>query len=219
MFEKNQATLELEQQWFLSDGSTATAEECKLWTIPMIAGTPASDAKQTDVSSNVQLLSGKCGSVSVPLASADGWIKLNYGQHAVVRVLYTPEMLSRLAQAVQSNALPPKDRAALLQDCFALAKANKLSVVEVIRLLASYSSESEYIVWAALDNTISGLDKVLREDDAIYANFQKAIAKIVHAPFAACGWESSNDGHLDKMKRGILIRLKVSNLLVLCCIS
>jgi hypothetical protein len=46
----------------------------------------------------------------VPLSSPDGWVKLNLGQHAPLRVSYPPELLRRLAAGVADKSLPATDR-------------------------------------------------------------------------------------------------------------
>ena len=51
------------------------------------------------------------------------WLKINAGQKALVRVSHSTEMTSRLSIALTDQTLPPVDRAALLLDAYALAKA------------------------------------------------------------------------------------------------
>ena len=51
------------------------------------------------------------------------WLKINAGQKALVRVSHSTEMTSRLSVALTDQTLPPVDRAALLLDSYALAKA------------------------------------------------------------------------------------------------
>ena len=62
---------------------------------------------------------------TIPLAGAGDWVKINTGQQALVRVAHSPEMMQRLQPALRSQALSPVDRAALLNDAYALAKVSE----------------------------------------------------------------------------------------------
>ena len=42
------------------------------------------------------------------LKNKDDWIKINAGQHTLMRVLYTPEMMKRLEAGVRDRTLAPE---------------------------------------------------------------------------------------------------------------
>jgi puromycin-sensitive aminopeptidase len=195
--------LELEQQWFLSDGTTLTDEEVlKIWTIPIITCT--SVGTQADMI----LVREKTATITVPLASADGWVKLNAGQEVPLRVKNSPEMLRRLAEGVKSKVLPPCDRAALLTDSYALVKAGHMEPEVLIKLLASYDKEDSFIVWQGLASVLGGLDAVLSDDEAMLECFLKFAKKIVVGLVPTVGWTPSlDDGHLTVLLRSIMIGL------------
>jgi len=46
----------------------------------------------------------------VELKNKDDWIKINAGQHTLMRVLYTPEMMKRLEGGVRDRTLTPEVR-------------------------------------------------------------------------------------------------------------
>lgn len=42
------------------------------------------------------------------LKNKDDWVKINAGQHTLMRVLYTPEMMKRLERGVRDRTLMPE---------------------------------------------------------------------------------------------------------------
>jgi aminopeptidase N len=139
-------TLELEQSWFLADGGSAEAgsdEENKLWTIPLMFATSA-------CVSDAVLMQGKKQTFTIPLSpGGEDWIKMNAGQEALVRIAHSPGMLARLLPAITSKSLAPIDRAAVILDTYAMAKAGVggVSVVRVVELLKAYTDEDNNTVW------------------------------------------------------------------------
>jgi puromycin-sensitive aminopeptidase len=194
---------ELTQKWFLSDGSELTAEEAeKKWTIPIMTCT--ADGTQSDMT----LMREKTATVTVPLSSPDGWVKLNAGQEVPMRILNTTEMLHRLSQGIKSKTLPPCDRAALLTDGYAFVKAGQMSPEELIKLIACYDKEDSYIVWQSLSAVLEGIESVVSDDERMSVNFNIFSEKIVVGLMPLVGWTSSkNDGHLAVLLRSIMINL------------
>ena len=112
----------LEQSRFLADGSVD--EEATVWSIPLLFATPGLVSEEAAImDQKVQTFAVRLdGSVSVE----NQWIKINAGQKALVRVAHSPEMTKRLISAMTRgglSVLSPVDRAALLLDGYALAKA------------------------------------------------------------------------------------------------
>ena len=195
--------LELEQQWFLSDGCELEPEEAeKKWTIPILTCT--ADGTQADMT----LMREKVATITIPLSSPDGWAKLNAGQEVPLRILYTPEMLTRLAEGIKSKALPACDRASLLTDSYAFVKAGRMEPAVLVELLSSYENEDSYIVWQGLASVLEGLDAVMSDDKAMRENYTKFARKIVVGLLPRVGWEpSAPDGHLTVLLRSVMISL------------
>jgi len=195
--------LELNQQWFLSDGSALTTEEAlKKWSIPILTCT--ADGTQADMT----LMREKTATITIPLASAGGWVKLNAGQEVPLRVLNSPEMLRRLAEGIKSKTLPPCDRAALLTDSYAFVKAGRMEPEALIKLIASYENEDSYIVWQGLAEVLGGLDTVMSDDEVMSECFIQFARKIVVGLVPTVGWTPSpDDGHLTVLLRSIMIGL------------
>jgi len=201
-WEDDKVTLELEQMWFLSDGSELTAEEAqKKWTIPIMTCTEEGTQADTVV------MREKTATITVPIGK-DGWVKLNAGQEVPMRVQATPTMLERLAKGIVSKTLPPCDRAGLLSDAYALVKAGSMKPEDLIKLVANYKTEESYIVWQSLADVITGLDSVMSDDEKMSTNFEKfARASVLHL-VETVGWSPSDkDEHLTTLLRGIMIGL------------
>ena len=200
-----EVVLELEQSWFLSDGSELDEEgKAKTWTIPILTCTESGEQEDMTL-----MREGKA-TVTVPVASG-GWVKLNAGQEVPMRVLPGPEMLKRLEQAVREKKLSAIDRAGLINDSYALVKAGRMSPESLIGLLKSYENEDAYIVWEGLADTLGGLDSVMADDEKMSSNFRAVAKKMVLALMDKVGWDSQeNDGHLSTLLRGIMVGL-VSN--------
>lgn len=191
-------TLELEQSWFLSDGSPLDDDGAKkLWTIPVMTCTSAG------VQDDMTLMRERVCTVTVQTTS---WVKLNALQQVPMRVLPGPEMLKRLSEGIRDKSLGPIDRAGVLNDAYALVKAGLMSPESLVELLASYRAEDNYVVWEALSGVLGGLDAVLSDDEAISANFKKFAKGFALGLIEQVGWDPKpDDGHLTTLLRGIAI--------------
>ena len=151
---EDSVTLELEQNWFLADGSGQEQKKGeeggdngtdKLWAIPLLF------ASSSCVSDAV-LMQGRTQSFTIPLDPSQGgqdWVKMNAGQEALLRVAHSPGMLARLLPAITSKTLPPVDRASVLLDTYAMAKAGLggVPVERVVELLRAFEDEDNNTVW------------------------------------------------------------------------
>ena len=199
----NEVTLELDQMWFLADGSELTEEESnKIWTIPIMTCTE--EGTQDDMT----FMREKTATITIPLSSKDGWVKLNAGQEVPMRVLPTPAMVDRLGEGIRNKKLSPCDRAGLLTDAYALVKAGHMQPETLIRLLSNYLEEDEYIVWQGIGDVLSGLDTITSDDEEMNANFKAFARTLVINLARKVGWESKKtDGHLSVLLRSIIIGL------------
>ena len=204
-WQDDKVVLELEQSWFLADGSECPADaKNKLWTIPILTCT------QEGTQADMVFMREKTATLTIPLgANKNGWVKLNAGQEVPMRVQCTEEMLKRLAQGIESKELAPADRVGVISDAYALVKANQLMKPEaLVTLLASYKNEDNCVVWQGLSDAIGGLELILSDDEALSEYF-KSFAKTLILPLVdLVGWESKEeDEHLMAILRGIMVGL------------
>lgn len=153
----------LRQARFLSDGSVDESVEgsAALWSIPLLFVTADS------TSSEAVTMDQKEQTFSIPISSssssttAPGWVKINAGQKALVRVSHSPEMITRLKASISSIA--PVDRAALLLDAYALAKAGLAPLETAVDILRALKGETTSIVWSAISGVLSGLNLLMEQ--------------------------------------------------------
>jgi aminopeptidase N len=156
----------LRQARFLSDGSSvdessSSSSAPALWSIPLLFVTADS------TSSEAVTMDQKEQTFSIPISSssssssAAGWVKINAGQKALVRVSHSPEMIARLKDSITSVA--PVDRAALLLDAYALAKAGLAPLETAVDILCALKGETTSIVWSAIAGVLSGLNLLMEQ--------------------------------------------------------
>jgi len=204
-----EAVLTLKQEWFLAEGGEVKEDEPKVWSIPLFIGKKDAkggelvmmDTPETEV--KVSLVNGQ-----------DDWIIINYGQYSLFRTAYSPDMLVKLQKAIcsQDPSLPAENRAALISDTYALVKAGKVDVVEVINLIHASAQDMSYVVWYRISQVLNSLDLFLQEcAPTVYRKFQQFAARISKSGFQKYGWNpSEDDGHLGKLARAIFINLQAT---------
>merc|ERR1719419_772786 len=123
-------------------------------------------------------------------------------------------MLVRLQEATfsQDNSLPAENRAAMIDDAYALVKAGKADVAGLINLMHACRRDTSYIVWHTISGVLKALDDLLEVSaPSVYKRFQRFAAKLSKAGFHKYGWiASEQDGHLDNLARAIFISLQAT---------
>mmetsp|Transcript_39333 Transcript_39333/g.117666 ORF Transcript_39333/g.117666 Transcript_39333/m.117666 type:complete len:889 (+) Transcript_39333:69-2735(+) len=200
--EAGDAEVEIEQCWFLADGSSEPGDEAKVWMTPVFIGSDKGQAPVEFMEPPAKKQKLSCAGC---LQGAT-WLKLNFGQHVPLRVLYPPSMLDRLAKNVCS--VPAEDRIGLLADSYALVKAGAMDTMQLVNLLQGFRSESNDKVWTELNAVLGGLDRVVRqglgaETSSAFIDFA---ARLVAPAFAQVGWDSADsDNDNKKMLRTTLV--------------
>jgi len=198
--------LSLAQSWFLASGEDPPEE--RVWSTPIFLRTRKEPSKPV-VMMNTQTME-----VEVSL-SADinaEFVLINQGMKTPMRVAYTADMRESLARAIRSGAIPSVDRVMLLMDAYALAQAGKLGMDEMLRFLANYCGEKEYVVWDALSQILLGLQKLLMGGGSVevYKWFMDFAEGFVWRGWQTAdpGWVARpSDGHRGGLLRGLLVKL------------
>jgi len=193
---EGQGTVEVEQSWFLADGSSESGDADKSWFTPVFMGSDTGTSPVVFMEPPQKKQRLDCSSC----AKSASWMKLNMGQHVPMRVLYPPTMLSRLA--TNMLALPVEDRIGVLSDAYALTKSGALDPMQLVRLLDGFRGETNDKVWSELNAALGGLDKIIRQ--GLSAETSKAFcafaSALVMPAFSQVGWEVA-EGDDDNKKK------------------
>jgi len=203
---ETEVRLTLEQSRFLSDGTEG--ETSDVWSIPLLF------ASEDSVSTQAVIMDKKVQTFAIPITAAPGtqpWIKINAGQKALARVAHSPEMVSRLQAAIKRGQVAPVDRAGLLLDSYALAKAGLAPLETVVEVLRAFENEESSIVWSAMAGVFNGL-YVLMESMAdgtpVFENFVAFGKTMVVKALEKVGWDAKGvESHTDKLLRASIIGL------------
>ncbi|KAF7351371.1 Aminopeptidase 1 [Mycena sanguinolenta] len=92
--------------------------------------------------------------------------KINSGSTGYYRVLYSPDRLKAIGAeaAKEASVFSVADRVGLVNDAFALAKADLLKMSDALCLSYDLRSEKEYHVWVAIASNLTGLVSIWWED-------------------------------------------------------
>eukprot|EP00928_Gymnodinium_smaydae_P013391 TRINITY_DN14887_c0_g2_i1.p1 TRINITY_DN14887_c0_g2~~TRINITY_DN14887_c0_g2_i1.p1 ORF type:complete len:888 (-),score=264.42 TRINITY_DN14887_c0_g2_i1:46-2709(-) len=194
--------LEIEQRWFLADGSNEPGDAEKQWMIPILAGSESGAEPVTFMEPGGGARKVKCANS----LKGKAWLKLNYGQHVPVRVLYPAGMLANLVKNM--SALPAEDRIGLLSDSFALCKAGSLEANALLSVLGGLAGEGNDKVWSEIGSVLAGLEKVVGQglDASTASSFKELAAHLVAPAFKSVGWDAAaSDDDNQKMLRSILV--------------
>ena len=136
-------------------------------------------------------------------------MKINTGQQALVRVAHSAEMARRLQPAIRNRTLSPVDRAALLSDAYALARAGTGPVESVVDILRVMDGEDANIAWSSMHSVLVGLYVQLEEMGgpplAAFAAFGK---RAVLTALQRVGWDPRpDDDHSALLLRSTVIGL------------
>jgi puromycin-sensitive aminopeptidase len=224
----NECCVELEQAWFLVDGTGDS--ESKLWNIPL------SITSSAEVSTGNSIQSKQISDIASEKSfrrvikfdtDSRGWIKINSGQAALVRVSHSEEMLSRiLVPGIVDKRLSPIDRAALLDDQYYLAVSGLAPLKSVLMLLSAYEFEDSSTVWKSLHPIVLGLHQAFNAVKSIRPGNTDAISahdafvslikqKLILPALQRVGW-FSRPGELDVDK---LMRQSIFALMEEFCFS
>ena len=196
----NKVTLELEQSFFISDGSALTEEEAAmLWTIPILTATE--DGTQAEM----MLMRQRKATLTV---AAKNWVKLNAGQEVPIRILPSPEMLKRLSAGIRGKKVTPIDRAGIINDAYALTKAGHMTPESLLELIVNYEDEDSYVVWEGLSCVLGGINTILSNNEELSVYFENFAKDCLSRLMEKIGWDAREmDGHHVTLLRGLMVNL------------
>eukprot|EP01064_Diplonema_japonicum_P017854 TRINITY_DN2623_c0_g1_i1.p1 TRINITY_DN2623_c0_g1~~TRINITY_DN2623_c0_g1_i1.p1 ORF type:complete len:877 (+),score=286.77 TRINITY_DN2623_c0_g1_i1:57-2687(+) len=191
---------DVEQKWYLADGSVMDGDSDKKWIVPLIFGTEEGAHPPQYMKEKKQ---------TIELETKSSWVKVNYGQHIPLRVQYPTSMLDELCKAVAT--LPAEDRIGLLSDAESLSKSGDLPLTDFVKVLNGYKGEMNDKVWSQLSLALSGLKSslyctTLKNKGEIKERVDKLIAKLIKPCVDSLGWDNrEGDSDNEKKLRSIVL--------------
>ncbi|GAF79639.1 unnamed protein product, partial [marine sediment metagenome] len=192
----------LSQSRFLSSGVELTEEEkAQVWTIPLsVLKTDGTVAGTIVLTEPRQILTLPC--------EAEEFLKLNAGYKTLARINYPDEVFEKIKESLLKGALSQKefvvDRAGLINDAYAFARAGKLDTTTVLSLLESFTGEKEYLVWLQITDTLLGISSILKENSE--DGFNSFSCRILENIVSDVGWDAKeNETFEDSLKRPVVL--------------
>lgn len=131
--------IQLSQERFLLTGDLSPAESEAVWWVPV----------NPVLLGSGQELSSKSLRVEFDLKKEVEMVKLNASQAGFFRVAYAPDIFANLLQDL--DTLTAGEKVCLIADTTALVRAGRTSVVELLQLLSSVRSETNYLLVDIVD--------------------------------------------------------------------
>ncbi|XP_071975412.1 glutamyl aminopeptidase [Engystomops pustulosus] len=141
-------------------------------------------------------------------SSADGFFKINNVHFGYFRVNYEIQNWNHLATLLETNhgVFTPGDRAGIIDDVFALARAERLDYGVSLNLTKYLEKEEDYLPWVRAISALSYLVDMLEDDNTIYPKFQEYLRKQVKPIADDLGWKDEGSD-VEKLLRSSVLSL------------
>ena len=190
----NGITIDLTQERFFAD--PAVDRTAQLWPVPLVFRYGTRDGTVKELR---YLLSTASGSVDLPGAT---WYFPNGGGAGFYRYAFDDRSIALLSEHLAE--LTPEERLSLIDDQWALARATKATVGQVLGLVAGLKGEDDLYVLRSLGEIISWL-----HHNALRPSTERAFRELVDAIFRAAldklGWENREDDSPDEREKRQLV--------------
>jgi puromycin-sensitive aminopeptidase len=140
------------------------------------------------------------------LPIGDDAVIVNAGGHGFVRVDYSDELRNRLTSDVVAS-MSTLERYNLVDDAWNAVTAGAMTSNEFLDLVDRFGNEREYGVWQAIAIGLRGIRRLLDDDAAAVAGFQRRVSAVASGAFADLGEPTPGEGDLTAKLRGLLLGL------------
>ena len=190
----NQTAVTLKQQRFVIDAARA---ETGRWQIPICVKVPGSSTPSCDVMTDVSK------TVNLPGACAP-WVFANAGAHGYYRTAYPSDMIRAIAPRVGTELTAP-ERLVLLDDEWALVRANRHTAGDYLTLAAGYGREHTSGVLEEVTRRLAAIHEDLTTD-ATRPQLESFTRSLLHPLFEEVGFAgSAGDTDERRSLRAVLI--------------
>jgi puromycin-sensitive aminopeptidase len=185
--------LTLRQERFFADPDAATTDQ--VWPVPMVIAHGAGD----EIHHERVLLDGREMTVKLPGGT---WQFPNAGASGFYRYAFDDRSMELLSRAV--TALRPEERLDLVSDTWALVRAKKAPVSQLIELLGGLRGERDRAVLATVADVLGWIS-----DHAVTDAARPAFARLVEALYRPelerLGWQPREDDSDDEREKRALV--------------
>jgi len=187
-------TVDLAQSRFFAD--PAVKPTGQVWPVPLVLRYGTRDGGVKEVR---HLLDKASGSVELPGAA---WYFPNGGGVGFYRFAFDDRSIALLAKEI--GKLTPEERLSLIDDQWALARASKATLGQVLNLIAGLKGEDDLYVLRSLSEILAWLDH-----NAVTGAVGRPFRELVDATFRPqldrLGWENREDDTSDEREKRQLV--------------
>jgi len=187
-------TVELTQARFFADPSLKPTGQ--VWPVPLVFRYGTRDGSVKELR---HLLEHSSGSVDLPGAT---WFFPNAGGVGFYRYAFDDRSIALLAKGIA--ALTPEERLSLLDDLWALARASKATVGQVLDLVAGLKGEDDLYVLRGLSDLLGWLNQ-----NVVRGASERPFRALADAAFRPqldkLGWENRADDTSDEREKRQLV--------------
>ncbi|KAG8519425.1 Glutamyl aminopeptidase, partial [Galemys pyrenaicus] len=180
-----------------ADPSQPPSELGYTWNIPV-------KWTKGGVTNNTFFSRSQAGAAGIPLTPNPdgGFVKINPDHIGFYRVNYEPSTWEYIATNLTTNHMDfsSADRASLIDDAFALARAQLLGYDKALNLTKYLTAEENYLPWQRLISAVTYIISMFEDDKELYPKIEGYFREKVKPLASSLKWEDTGD-HLKKMLR------------------
>ncbi|XP_060042237.1 glutamyl aminopeptidase isoform X2 [Erinaceus europaeus] len=159
-------------------------------------------------SSAVELYNmSKTGGITLP-SSGSTFLKINPDHIGFYRVNYEETDWGDIANILLQNhtSFSSADRASLIDDAFALARAQLLKYTHALNLTKYLTIEEEYLPWQRAISAVTYIISMFEDDKELYPKIETYFREQVKTIADHLGWSDTGD-HITKLLRASVLGL------------
>ncbi|XP_058405888.1 glutamyl aminopeptidase isoform X1 [Diceros bicornis minor] len=169
------------------------------WTIP-VKWTEDSDSSTTIYNRS------ETGGITLTSSNPSGFLKINPDHIGFYRVNYEVRTWDQIATNLSLNHMDfsSADRASLIDDAFALARAQLLDYKVALNLTKYLRMEEHYIPWQIAITAVTYVISMFEDDNELYPLIEDYFQRQVKPIADSLGWNDAGD-HLTKLLRATVL--------------